>query len=115
VQRAGEAQGFRVSEGSRDLGVLVHEGAVVAPCPRRGHSEVHQRAPDDVQPSRHALGDQMHGVLGVGFHVVSRQNFVAARGERAFAGFANFGRLRLPNLKNLANNMVRIGTPLPRF
>ncbi len=113
VQGAGEAQDFRVSEGSRDLGVLVHEGAVIAPCPRRGNSEVNKRTPGDVQPSLHASGDQVHGDLGAGSHVVFRQNFWATRGERASAGFASFGRLRLANLKNLANSMVRKRAPLP--
>ena len=103
VQRTHIRHGFGVSEGGGDLRIATHEGAVIASRPPRGNSEVYRRTPGDVQPSGHASGEQVRANFEASFHVVFGQNFWAARGERAFAGFANFGSLRLLDLKDLAN------------
>jgi hypothetical protein len=81
--------------------------ALVIPPRLPSRSNIDDRAPGDVQPVFHACGEQVRADFWAGSHVVFRKNFWASAGKLAFAGFVDFGRVRLPNLKDLANCIVR--------
>jgi hypothetical protein len=109
MERGRVAQRLAIPERGCDLGVLADEGAVIAPRLPCGDFGVDDRAPGDVQPVLHACGEQVRANFFSGSHAW------AARGNRAFAGFAVFGRMRILDSKDLANCMVHIEAPLYRF
>jgi hypothetical protein len=109
MERGWKTQRLAVSEGDRDLGVTAHEIPVILPRLPSRDSNVDDRALDDVEPFRHAQGDQVRAKFGAGPHGLKRPKNSGGTGNRVFGLFAVSSRIRLLISGHLSNFMMPNG------